>query len=107
VSRLSGTHSASTAGILLAAGPDVEKGARLEAIHVRDITPTLLYGLGLPVADDFAGRAHQELFTAAFRAAHPLRRIATWGKRTEGVGPTPSAADQQLLDDLRALGYLP
>lgn len=107
VSRISGTHSASTPGILLAAGPDLERGARLEAIHIRDIAPTLLYGLGLPVADDFAGRAYQELFTAEFRAAHPLRRIATWGKRAEAAKPTPSASDQQQLDELRALGYLP
>lgn len=105
VHALTGTHTASTPGILIAAGPDLEPGAVVEHVDIHDITPTLLYGLGLPVADDFAGEAKRELFTAAFRAAHPERRISSWGTRTPAA-PATSPADAALVEDLKALGYL-
>ncbi len=105
VNALTGTHTSSTPGILIAAGPDIEPGAQLEGVHVHDMASTVLYGLGLPVADDSAGRVRSELFTAAFRRAHPERRIATWGKRQPSA-PATSPADAALVEDLRALGYL-
>jgi predicted AlkP superfamily phosphohydrolase/phosphomutase len=105
VHALTGTHTASTPGILIAAGPDIEPGAALGDVHIHDMAPTILYGLGLPVADDFAGRTRRELFTAAFRRAHPERRIATWGAR-QASAPAISPADAALVEDLKALGYL-
>jgi predicted AlkP superfamily phosphohydrolase/phosphomutase len=105
IRRLSGSHGARTHGILLAAGPDVAPGVSLDGISIHDLAPTLLYALGLPVADDFAGRPWTELFTPALRARQPLRRIASWGALGEGAA-TPSAADAQLLEELGALGYL-
>jgi len=104
--RISGTHGPLTHGIFLAAGPDIDPHADLTGIHIHDVAPTLLYGLGLPVAEDFAGRPRLALFDAEFRSTHPLRTIPTWGKRHEGGMTRPSKADQELLDELRALGYL-
>jgi arylsulfatase A-like enzyme len=106
VGRISGTHTSSTHGIFLAAGPDVDPRADLSGIHVHDIAPTILYALGLPVAEDFAGRPRMALFNAEFRRAHPLRTIRTWGKRQEGGTAKSSKADQELINELRALGYL-
>lgn len=105
IARISGTHTRSTHGILLAAGPDVDPGAKLDGIRIHDVAPTVLYGLGLPVARDFAGKPWRELFTLAFRERHPLQEIPTWGKR-RASGPTSSAADEALVEELRALGYL-
>ncbi|HEX3127845.1 MAG TPA: alkaline phosphatase family protein [Thermoanaerobaculia bacterium] len=105
VSRISGTHTRNTHGIFLAAGPDIDPVAKLEGIRVHDITPTLLYGLGLPVAENFAGKARTDLFTAAFREAHPLRTIRTWGTR-RSAGARTSKEDEKLLEELRALGYI-
>ena len=102
---ISGTHTVTTHGIWIAAGPQIQPGAALDGIHIHDVAPTLLYGLGLPVAEDFAGRARQELYTPEFRARHPLRRIRTWGARAAGEAEA-TAADQELLEELRALGYL-
>lgn len=105
ISRVSGTHGSNTHGILLAAGPDIDPDAQLEGIRIHDMAPTILYGLGLPVGEDFAGRAWTELFQEDFRERHPLQTVATWG--TEGDGfASPSAQDQQLIDELRALGYI-
>lgn len=105
IARISGTHTRSTHGIFLAAGPDVDPGADLEGIRIHDIAPTVLYALGLPVGRDFAGEARVQLFRREFRERHPLRTIPTWGKRA-APGPTASAADAALVEELRALGYL-
>jgi predicted AlkP superfamily phosphohydrolase/phosphomutase len=104
VHRISGGHGAGTDGVLIAAGPDIAAGAVLDGIHVRDMAPTFLYGLGAPVARDFAGRPWRELFTEEYRERHPVREIESWGTREHSVAP--SAADEKLLEELRALGYL-
>lgn len=105
LSRISGTHTRNTHGIFLAAGPDVDPDAKLEGIRVHDITPTLLYGLGLPVAESFAGKPRTDLFTEEFREAHPVRTIRSWGKR-KSTGARTSKEDEKLLEELRALGYI-
>jgi arylsulfatase A-like enzyme len=105
VSRLSGTHTEGTHGIFLAAGPHINPRARIAGIHVHDIAPTLLYGLGLPVAEGFAGRAWTELYTEEFQRAHPLRTIRSWGVR-RATGARASAADGKLMNELRSLGYI-
>ena len=73
--------------------------------HVHDLAPTVLYALGLPVAEDFAGQARTGLFRSEFVAANPVRRIASWGESPRGETPA-SPRDRELLDELAALGYL-
>jgi len=105
VSRLSGTHDSGNDGILLAAGPDIEQGAALDGIRVHDITPTILYGLALPVAENFAGKARVELFREEFRNAHALRTIRSWGTMRVSTARA-SQADDKLMQELRSLGYI-
>ena len=105
IERLSGSHGGSTHGIFIAAGPDINPAADLTGIGIHDITPTLLYGLGLPVARDFAGRAWSPLFTEQFRMKHPLKAVASWGTR-DASGATTSQEDRELIKELEALGYL-
>ena len=105
VSRLSGSHNRNTHGVLLAAGPDIARGAKLDGIHIHDIAPTVLFALGLPVADDFAGKPRVELFGSALRARQPLRRIRTWGE-PRSARATASEADAEIERELRSLGYL-
>jgi len=104
--RISGTHTPTTHGIFLAAGPDIDPKADLSDIHVHDMAPTILYALGLPVAEDFAGRARMELFREEFRRERPLRTIKTWGTRQGGGQGKASKADEELLNQLRSLGYI-
>ena len=104
--RISGTHTSSTHGIFLAAGPDIDPKADLTGIHVHDMAPTILYALGLPVGRDFAGRARTELFRDELRRGQPLRTIETWGTRQGSGGARSSKADEDLLNQLRSLGYI-
>lgn len=105
VEELTGTHSVETPGIFLAAGPDIEASFGAKAVHSLDITPTLLFGLGLPVAEDFDGKARTRLFNADFRQTHPLRTVPSWGESVESTA-TASEVDEELKDELRALGYI-
>ena len=105
IEEISGTHSKSTEGIFIAAGPDIDPSVELSKIHSLDITPTLLVALGLPVAEDFDGRARTEVFRAEFRKRFPLRTVPSWGELDSRVAPE-SQSDEELLEELRALGYL-
>jgi predicted AlkP superfamily phosphohydrolase/phosphomutase len=105
VEELTGTHSAKTKGIFIAAGPDIDPTFSTPVVHTFDITPTLLYSLNLPIAEDFDGKARVGLFNPEFRAANPLTTIPTWGKAKEGSA-TASDIDTELVEELRALGYL-
>ncbi len=94
-------------GIFLARGPAAIKGARLPQISVLDITPTLLYALGLPVPADLEGRARMEVFEPPFARAHPL----VVGEPTQPPEAFPSLPaereeEEQVISRLKAFGYL-
>ena len=102
--RISGGHDPHTAGLLLAAGPLFRHGARAR-VTIHDVAATVLYALGLPTADDFAGKPALALFDRAWVAAHPVRRIASWGRLNAEPAET-TGEDRRLLEELGALGYL-
>jgi len=105
IDRISGTHDRRHHGILIARGPDLVPGARPGEMTIRDIAPTILYALGLPVAEDFPGKPKLELFREGFQTLHPLRAVPSWGTmETWGVESSP--VDSRILDELRALGYI-
>jgi len=94
-------------GIFMARGPAVAKGARLSQISVLDVTPMLLYALGLPVPEDLEGRVRPDVFESAFVRTHPV----VTGEPTVPPEAFPSPAadgggEQEVIARLRALGYL-
>jgi predicted AlkP superfamily phosphohydrolase/phosphomutase len=102
---LSGDHRKE--GILVAAGDGIRKGARVDNASVVDVTPTILYLLGLPVGDDMDGRVIEALFDTPL--PHPIDHVATWerGERAKPAAtPVASPIDDQIRDQLKALGYL-
>lgn len=94
-------------GVLVAAGPGIRAGATIAAANIVDLAPTALALLGLPAAQDFAGRVLSE----AVETAVP-DRIESWealegpaGLHAADARQDPfEAADaiQQLID----LGYM-
>ncbi len=105
VRPVTGEHNSTSDGILIVNGPIFARGGAASGASIRDIAPTILCALGLPVARDFIGKPILTLFTPEFLSDHPVRRIDSWGKRT-GKGALASSVDQELIDDLAALGYL-
>jgi hypothetical protein len=73
---MSGTHERAPDGFLLAYGTAVEPG-RHQRGSIVDLTPTVLYFLGLPVGRDMDGYALADLFRSAFTAGRPIAFVPT------------------------------
>lgn len=103
--HLSGSHR--DRGIFIANGPGIPRYTKLEPVSVRDITPTLLYAMGLPVGRDMDGRPVTEMFGLD----GPERRVSYVASYDEdgkaGTGQHQvSEADPEILEHLRSLGYI-
>ncbi|MFH1145069.1 MAG: alkaline phosphatase family protein [Candidatus Eisenbacteria bacterium] len=100
-------HRNGPPGILIMAGGPVCPGSRLEGATVRDLVPTLLWCLGLPVFEGFPGRVLAEAFEPGWLAAHPVRVLRLVGG--EGAAtPTqdlPGLTEEE-VEQLRSLGYV-
>lgn len=77
--ELMGTHERAPDGFLMAWGRSVAR-ARLPVGSIVDVTPTLLYFLGLPVARDMEGTARTDVFAPAFTGERPLIYIPSYGR---------------------------
>jgi predicted AlkP superfamily phosphohydrolase/phosphomutase len=75
---VSGTHEMAPDGFLLAYGTPVARGRKPRGAIV-DVTPTILYFVGLPIGRDMDGYARADLFTAALTADRPITFIPSHG----------------------------
>jgi hypothetical protein len=73
---MNGTHERAPDGFLLAYGAAVEPG-RHQRGSIVDLTPTLLYFLGLPVGRDMDGYARPDLFKSTFTTGRPIAFVPT------------------------------
>ncbi len=90
-------------GILVAHGPGVPAGRRLENAHLIDIAPTVLHLSDVPIPDDMDGVSLAEALYGA--ALDPARNEA--GRAVEaGVSGYTAEEEQQIEEHLRSLGYL-
>ncbi len=76
-------------GAILARAPGLKGGSRLKGASTLDITPTILYHLGLPVAGDMQGRVLEALFPAAQLEDRPIERIPTYEQQPQLQSPYP------------------
>jgi hypothetical protein len=97
-----GSHEAE--GLLVLAGGPVVAGD-LGTVTERDVAPTVLYLLGLPVSAELDGKLLDAALEQGFRHDHPVRSVATYGRRPT-AGPAESAFDQEVLEQLKSLGYI-
>jgi arylsulfatase A-like enzyme len=100
--NLTGIHNSDEAidGILFARGRDIPAGQRILSVSVTDVTPTILAWLGLPIADDMDGKP------AGFLQTPAKKTIATYETGpVERLAVTPSGGEDEMLDQLEALGY--
>ena len=76
---VTGTHENAPDGFLLAYGAVVEPGRRIRG-SVVDVSPTVLYYLGVPVARDVDGLARTDIFTASFTDARPITFVPSYDR---------------------------
>jgi predicted AlkP superfamily phosphohydrolase/phosphomutase len=94
-------------GIIGLMGKGVRKGARIIDADILDVTPTLLYALDLPVAQDMHGRVLTDGFEVDFLKSHSVAFIPTYETETRVAGePIKSPVDEKVKERLRALGYI-
>jgi predicted AlkP superfamily phosphohydrolase/phosphomutase len=94
-------------GIFLAYGPDVRRGEVLATRAIEDVTPTVLYLLGLPVDADMDGRVLVEALRPERLAAQPIVVNAEPYALPDADGFRYSEDDEQRIQDmLEGLGYV-
>lgn len=102
--RLARGGGAPAEGLLVLAGGPVVAGD-LGYVSARDVAPTVLHLVGLPVSRELDGHALEAALDAGFRAAHPVRGVDGYGRRP-ATAPAESAFDKQMIEELRSLGYI-
>jgi predicted AlkP superfamily phosphohydrolase/phosphomutase len=105
-----GEHSMQ--GIYVFSGSGIDNGElnlelpidELPHASVVDVTPTLLYFMGYPTAQDFDGRALIELADETQRSRLSLEPIASF--ETEAGAHAGRFLDESTIEQLRSLGYV-
>jgi hypothetical protein len=75
---VSAYHELAPDGVAFFYGKGVRKAKHEEPIRIVDITPTLLYFLGLPVGRDMDGIVRSSLFSDDFIAENPIIYISSY-----------------------------
>jgi len=100
------SHSNSPDGIIIISGRHVRRGVVVNA-SVLDVTPTILYLMDLPVADDMDGRVLTEVFDPALFAKYQVDSIPTYDTRVyTNSTPLKSGVDEAIEKRLRGIGYV-
>jgi len=100
-------HTNAPPGILVMAGGPVKKGASINQASVYDLTPNILYLMGLPVAEDMSGRVWLEAYDPDFVKSRPVKTISTYGPyEPMKEQKTDPNMDKEIKQHLRALGYI-
>jgi hypothetical protein len=99
-------HTHAPDGIVIAAGPAFRPG-RVEGLSVYDIMPLLMAAKGLPVSQELDGRVPTEILRAEVLERTPVRHVRSYGLAgTFEVGEDAPQAEAELMERLRALGYI-
>jgi predicted AlkP superfamily phosphohydrolase/phosphomutase len=77
-SHLSGIHENAPDGLLILNGPGIASGKRITGASVVDITPTLLYLMGLPLGRDMDGSLLTEVLEEELMEGQPVTFISSY-----------------------------
>lgn len=103
-----GRHDFAPEGILIAYGPDVQAGNKLEEMSIFDVTPTVLHIMGVAVPTAMDGRVLGQIFA---ESSEPGMRSVTYidhDYARDDLPATHSSAEEErlIIARLKGLGYL-
>ena len=78
----------------------------MNAPTVFDVTPTVLHLMGLPVGRDMDGRVLTEALVPQLLAERRVAWVDSHDTGARGGEPLPSPIQDDILDELRTLGYV-
>jgi predicted AlkP superfamily phosphohydrolase/phosphomutase len=93
-------------GLFTLTGPGVRGGETLEGARVLDVTPTILYLLGVPIPDDVDGKVIDGAFDESYIAGHEAAYSTAVTRREGGTRGLDESEDQEIKERLKSLGYL-
>ncbi len=103
--QLTGKHERTA--VFIACGPAFVAGGRVEGATVKDVAPTALAVMGLPVPEDMDGKVLVDAIRPEHLEEYPIRTIASYepllGTERKEVG---SNMDESIREQLRSLGYI-
>lgn len=99
-------HREAPPGIFIGHGPAFRPG-RVDGLNVYDVFPLLAYLKALPVAEDLPGALPVAALDPAALAGRPVERVPAYALELQRARDEGSeTADAEMLERLRALGYL-
>lgn len=99
----SGVHAPQ--GVVIMSGTGIRKGAVLKNAKTPDITPTILYLFGLPVARDMDGEVLSQAIEPEYLEKHPQAVVDTYETQGREFFIPDSAQEEIDREKLRGLGY--
>jgi hypothetical protein len=105
---ISGSHRMN--GVLIASGGPVKPGFATKTpdiiTDIIDVAPTMLYLCGQGVPDDMDGRVLAELIQDEYLRANPIRRSSAGSDLSSEETDLSSAENDEIIERLKALGYV-
>jgi predicted AlkP superfamily phosphohydrolase/phosphomutase len=100
-----GTHRLN--GVFMASGKLIRSNTRIDSATIYDISPTILYILGLPIPADMDGRVLSAIFREEYLQNNPPRYDNNQLKTAdETIVHYSEKENRQVAERLRGLGYL-
>ena len=94
---------------MIASGPQIQSGQLTQEVFIQDITPTLLYLMGVPIPECYDGRVISELFSDVYRTEHPEQYYNAASQGTKDPAGSDLDAQNEFEESkkmLQNLGYL-
>lgn len=105
---LSGYHESSPDGLLILQGPGIAAGVKIQGASVLDLTPTLLYLMGLPLGQDMDGTLLTAVLEEDLMRNQPVTFISSFHNfLVEPRRPRDTAEEGSPLDALPDLTAIP
>jgi Type I phosphodiesterase / nucleotide pyrophosphatase len=100
-----GRVTTSASGGLTISGPSVRQATLTGT--ARDVAPTVLYALGVPISRELPGAPLLRLFSEEFARRFAVRYVPAYGRpSTRLAARQGQPLDQEMIDRLRSLGYV-
>jgi predicted AlkP superfamily phosphohydrolase/phosphomutase len=95
-------------GVFIGRGGPFRRGGSIRNVGILDIAPTLLRIAGLPPARDMDGRSLDRAFEPTSRGEMVRGMVETYALERSGEAEEPGAPprDEEILEQLKALGYI-
>jgi hypothetical protein len=103
-----GYHVSAPPGVFVVAGPGVRPGFHVDGATLYDVFPTLAATLGLPLAEDLRGSPRSDWFTTDAWSRVSVTKVRSYdpaGRYVPDV-PAPDDSEIELLEQLKAIGYV-